>query len=116
MDCAIASELLHKAISGDYDHVVLFAGDSDFAYPVRTIVRELKKTIWIVGFGQSVAGDLKQYTFGNRHFIDLLDHVGKLLRVERLYIADPLPNISSTALFQKIKAVVNVETVNLKKR
>ncbi len=61
VDVGIATLILKLASQGQYDRLVLAAGDGDFEDAIDYVKSELHKEIWIVGFQDSVSADLQSY-------------------------------------------------------
>jgi uncharacterized LabA/DUF88 family protein len=61
VDVGIATLILKLATQGQYDRVILAAGDGDFEDAIQYAKSELHKEIWICGFDGSVSADLQSY-------------------------------------------------------
>jgi nijmegen breakage syndrome protein 1 len=61
VDVGIATLILKLATQGQYDRLVLAAGDGDFEDAIAYVKSELHKEIWIAGFEGSVSADLQSY-------------------------------------------------------
>jgi uncharacterized LabA/DUF88 family protein len=61
VDVGIATLVLKLASQGQYDRLVLSAGDGDFEDAIDYVKSELHKEIWIAGFNESISADLQSY-------------------------------------------------------
>jgi hypothetical protein len=46
-DVNLATRLVHDAHAGRFDKAIVVSGDSDLVEPVRVVVREIGKTVWV---------------------------------------------------------------------
>eukprot|EP01006_Ploeotia_vitrea_P014279 TRINITY_DN3834_c0_g1_i1.p1 TRINITY_DN3834_c0_g1~~TRINITY_DN3834_c0_g1_i1.p1 ORF type:complete len:483 (-),score=58.68 TRINITY_DN3834_c0_g1_i1:532-1980(-) len=75
VDCAITFHITRDATAG-IDDIVVVSGDSDFEYPIKQITKSgwfPNTTVWIAGFGKSVAPKLVHLTNAGKYLIDLSD-------------------------------------------
>lgn len=61
VDVGIATLILKLAAQGQYERLVLAAGDGDFEDAINYVKSELHKEVWIAGFEESVSADLQSY-------------------------------------------------------
>jgi len=61
VDVGITTLLLKLASQGQYDRVILAAGDGDFEDAIQYAKSELHKEIWICGFDGSISANLQSY-------------------------------------------------------
>jgi uncharacterized LabA/DUF88 family protein len=61
VDVGIATLILKLAFQGQYERLVLSAGDGDFEDAISYVKSELHKEIWICGFLDSISTDLQSY-------------------------------------------------------
>ena len=61
VDVGIATLILKLASQGQYERIILTAGDGDFEDSIQYVKSELHKEIWICGFDGSVSVDLQSY-------------------------------------------------------
>ena len=61
VDVGIATLILKLASQGQYERLILSAGDGDFEDAIDYVKSELHKEIWIAGFNESVSADLQSY-------------------------------------------------------
>jgi uncharacterized LabA/DUF88 family protein len=57
VDVGIATPILKLAAQGQYDRLVLAAGDGDFEDAIDYVKSELHKEVWIARFHDSVSAD-----------------------------------------------------------
>lgn len=75
VDVGIATLILKMASQGQYDRLILSAGDGDFEDAIDYVKSELHKEIWITGFNNSISADLQSYAdrvmFLNEHWKEI---------------------------------------------
>jgi uncharacterized LabA/DUF88 family protein len=61
VDVGIATLAVKMAAQGQYDNLLLSAGDGDFEDAIKFVREELHKQFWVAGFEGSVSADLQSY-------------------------------------------------------
>ncbi|KAF4043862.1 NYN domain-containing protein [Phytophthora infestans] len=60
VDNGIATKLLTLTLTRNIERVILVSGDGDFYTSLRYVRNELAREVWVVGFLDTVSGDLQQ--------------------------------------------------------
>jgi len=61
VDVGIATLIIKLASQGQYDRLILSAGDGDFEDAIDYVKSELHKEFWLSGYDGSVSADLQSY-------------------------------------------------------
>lgn len=78
VDVGIATLILKLATQGQYDRLMLAAGDGDFEDAIDYVKSELHKEFWLMGFDGSVSSDLQSYA---DHMVWLNEHWDTIKKV-----------------------------------
>jgi uncharacterized LabA/DUF88 family protein len=78
VDVGIATLIVKLAAQGQYDRLVLSAGDGDFEDAIAFAKEELHKEFWLNGFDGTVSADLQSYADSMIWLNDFWDEIKKV--------------------------------------
>ena len=78
VDVGIATLIVKLAAQGQYERIVLSAGDGDFEDAIAFAKDELHKEFWLSGFDSTVSADLQSYADQMIWLDDLWEDIEKV--------------------------------------
>jgi hypothetical protein len=78
LDCAISAQVIESTVLGATD-IMLLAGNGDHSHAIHTVSQAMDKSAWIVGYGLTIAAELKQSTKGLATYVDLTRHLDSII-------------------------------------
>ena len=71
-------QVIESTVLGATD-IMLLAGNGDHSHAIHTVSQAMDKSAWIVGYGLTIAAELKQSTKGLATYVDLTRHLDSII-------------------------------------